>query len=507
MSCYSGGMNARSASAPGSSTTAEAAPSPLRRRLRRVMIIASAILLVVVAVGFLLPIWASTTQGRAYILQRLNRDLAARLDVQRWSLGWFSGMEFHDVTLDAPDGRRLFQCARIKTDLTLWGYLWGNYDVGATTIESPRLTASAYVDGSNDLSRLLGASSAWDNVTGSLRGVIRIQRGEVVLRAPGTVRECRITDIAAEIPVASPSTTVYITLRANATDGLNTRPVAVTGHFPPLASWPAAPAAMLRDMELQAGAVPVAPLAAWLGLSTQWEDSFGPLFDEIAFSSHLRPGGADCTPALRLRGSRGEFRARLLMPVRGDAGALSLQLPTGRDFHFTCRMAPSVPAADLLAYANPMLRHMAAGKGTVALTLSEGSWTAGQPGLSRAAGLLVLSDTHLHDAGLVRDLHGVVQPVKRGRQDTLALDVPPTRLQIGRGRIRCEPFLVALPGMTPLRFSGYTTLDAELHLLVRVSAPAWSGQGALGSSTVDVLVTGTVQAPQLSGLPAAAGGR
>src|SRR6478672_9315615 len=68
-----------------------------KRILRRLGVIAGIGMLLVLAVFFLIPVWISNEQGRDYVLQRLNKRLAApnlyeanaRVLVDHWSLGWF----------------------------------------------------------------------------------------------------------------------------------------------------------------------------------------------------------------------------------------------------------------------------------------------------------------------------------------------------------------------------------------------------------------------------------
>src|SRR5687767_3296906 len=100
------------------------------KALRRLLYAGLGLLGIALVIFFLLPVWISNEQGRTYVLQQINKSMKAQVAIENWSLGWFRGTELKNVTITLPDGTRLLSCPRVQSELTLWGILWGRYDIG-----------------------------------------------------------------------------------------------------------------------------------------------------------------------------------------------------------------------------------------------------------------------------------------------------------------------------------------------------------------------------------------
>jgi len=512
------------ASSQRPSDASPAARPSWKRRLRRGLITLGIVLVVLAGVAYMLPTWACTEQGRIYALQQINRRLNGSLNASSWRLGWFSPTRLDGVTLSDPKGQRVLSCASIQTDLTLWQWLWGRYDLGSTIITAPRFDLQRYPDGSNDLSRILagppGSPKKRDSLQAwlsSLRGAIQIGRGDLILRGSAG-QAIHLADSVAEITIASSTTTVHVSIRGTSVGPDGSGVVSLDGNLPGLALWTTQPVGLLRDVEFSAHAlptpvlaewlglskpwprslysVPAATVASWLGLAPQWEQAVGPVVEEFTFVNHPRPDKTPSLATVHLKSLHAQIDQTLV--VEEAAGRLTFSVPQGPDARSHIRAGLGRPISDLLCYVNPIFQQAA---GSVELTLTEGalslpislspdrSGALPAPTLS-AAGVLTFVDLQLQTGGLLHDawaLHAASsQPA------LVRVTIPRTRVDIADGRIRTAALAITASGYPRTVFSGSVGFDGTVQLLMSIST---TDPGILGSNTLQLPIRGTVSNP------------
>ena len=229
---------AGAAPAPGSDRAAR-----WRQVRRRVGMGALAAVILFLVVFFLLPVWISNEQGRAYVLQRFNRRLAAaagadggpgrptaRVLVDEWSVGWFRPTELKNLRAVMPDGTPVLACPRVESGLTLWDMLWGNYDLRNTRADGLQLTVVKYPDGRTSVDALVAGVA---DLVRTARGGLQINGGEVTLISVRAGQTVRYTDVAATVTIASPEAPFHLQvaaasaadMAAGAADAADRRPV------------------------------------------------------------------------------------------------------------------------------------------------------------------------------------------------------------------------------------------------------------------------------------------
>ncbi|HVS71127.1 MAG TPA: hypothetical protein VHQ47_07730, partial [Phycisphaerae bacterium] len=290
-----------------------------KKRMKRVGWIGLGFVGMGVVVFFLLPVWMSNAQGRAWVLERLNAGSGARISCDDWSLSWFKGTRIKNLAITLPDNSRLLFCPHVKTELTLWGILEGNYDLGATTVETLQVNLTKYADGTTSLDALASppvsppsAEGGGREVRGtgllerlrSLRGSLQVESAVVTVnsaRAGGGVGESvTYTDVRAAVTIASADAPFHLALTA-AGPG---RDLSVNAVLPAPARWPPRPWALLQDVDISATNMPTGLLCDWLGMDPRWQQSLGPAIATLSLVHHAASGeSGDAT--LVLRGSDG----------------------------------------------------------------------------------------------------------------------------------------------------------------------------------------------------------
>lgn len=490
---------------PGSSPPGAAGGRrPIRRRLRRIFLSVGLVLFVAVGVLFMLPIWASSTQGRQYALEQINRKLNGTLKVRSWSLGWFSGIRMEGVELATAEGTRVLECDQLESELTLWEWYWGHYDLGNTRLLRPRVTLACYPDGTNDLQRVLGRTPAsgaaangvsWLRLWNSLRGSVRVEDGQVVLVAPGPAEPIRLSNITAQIPIASPTTPIHLTLTGKSSTAAGSAALELRGDLPPVNQWAEDPAAIGRDVTIRAGALPVGTLAAWFGLDPAWEEGLGQSLDELVLESQ----GIDedqATSSLRIRSADATVDLRLL--VRDHKGEVTLALPPG-DYRAQAKMRAGAPVLALLGYVNPMLAAATPGKGSVECALTNGELNLTRPLSMKADGVVTLRGIELRSSGLLRDIAGLTrhEGPAAGAAAALPAIMPAMRIVVESGSVTAAPVVITMPEQPRMTFTGQVNLDRSVHLLLTLPFYQAGGPGLLTAATMQVPIHGTIDHPTL----------
>jgi hypothetical protein len=470
-----------------------------RRRIRnRILGTAGVLTAIALAVFLLLPIWASTERGRAFVLEQINKTLHGNINVDKWRLSWFRGIKIERLTIKNSRGDIVFQCREIHTDMTLWGYMWGSYTLGNTRLLEPALQLNKYADGSNDLQHIFAGSdlridAKLHAMLNGLSGLIKIERGTVTLSAVGVETPLHFENISAEIPVASPQAHIHFLLRADSATVPDT--VVAEGNLPPLVDWPGNPAALVGDLEVHASHIPVGSLARWMGLDPAWSQAFGISINTLTYNSDTL--GTLSTAELSMYAAEGSILARLQMESRPDAFILSVP-DTMHYLRVNARL--SAPVSKLLRFVNPLFEQATMDSGAISLAVSDADIDFHQPAAATVSGQLFCQKIILRSGGLLGGivaLAGQSDPPSAGNAP-VPVSVSSLRIAVADQRINCDNATFTLPPSRQIKFSGYTDFSGALHQRVTVKLDDFvEPSNTLGSGTVEAPVTGSVDRPVL----------
>lgn len=142
--------------AGSSPSTPSSSPAPKKKKWGKRVLIGAGGLVVIGGVLVLLgPSIASTGMVKSIVLGKVNDQLAGRVDVDDWSLGWFSGIKLSGVKVYDDQKRLAITVNSIKTDLTVLKAIRGDYALGDTVIDSPNLVlVELRPDGTNNLTAI-----------------------------------------------------------------------------------------------------------------------------------------------------------------------------------------------------------------------------------------------------------------------------------------------------------------------------------------------------------------
>ena len=83
----------------------------------------------------LLPTLLSTAPARSIALGIVNKELNGKMEIDSWSLGWFTGISADGIHVTDAAGAKLADLQHVHTQLSLLRVLRGDYDLGKTTID------------------------------------------------------------------------------------------------------------------------------------------------------------------------------------------------------------------------------------------------------------------------------------------------------------------------------------------------------------------------------------
>ena len=208
---------------PPASDPALAAPLQPKRRKRRWLRVLGVLLILLVLLVALLPTLAGLGPVRSLVLGQVQSFVPhGKIDVDGWSLGWFSPIRAHGVKVYDDHGQVVLQADEVRTDLTLLKAIRQKFDLTGTVIDAAAHVV-VYPNGSTNLQHVLGldepkpvtkhadphpekvpAPATLPNVNGDitlkLKGDIRLVDAADATKAtvrllPGCGGTVRITDI------------------------------------------------------------------------------------------------------------------------------------------------------------------------------------------------------------------------------------------------------------------------------------------------------------------------
>ncbi len=484
-----------------------------RKVAKRVIIFGGGFLVIVAVVLLLLPVWMSNEQGRAYILARINKNAEGTVAVDRWSVSWWRGMELDGLTVTLKDGRKIVDCPRLQSELTLWSILWGTWDFGDTRIAGAKLAITKYVDGSTDLTRLFPAATAPGGMLRQVRGAFTWTSGSLLIGSEASLRAIRLKDFSAEVTIASPASTFFV--RARGMSDLPGEPgariVTCNAALPPMSKWPAPLAECLPGVEFTGGTISTDVIADWLNLGSGWGEALGETLTSLQFrSADTRPQLGLWSPQLDAVGTGGQaIHANILMtrwpavPVlRVPAPAEQSSAPpvNGRhtqEFYCTANLRWSAPLRRILRQVNPLFgevtqvpRDLRLRVERMAVELAPPR-SADQPAVRGSLlATIDLGPGKLANAGIVREiLRGERVADAEYTMAVLPFTVRLEELTLTAERLGFD--LSSPEGLEELRFSGSTEVTGALALEVTHVR----GSPGLGGMAARIPIRGTVQKP------------
>lgn len=182
---------------------AASASQPKRRGWRLVAGVVAAVVAVLALLVALLPTLLSTGPGRNLVLSQVNKLLLGRVQVERLSLGWFSGAEIDGIQVFDAQNRLAVTVARVQTQLTVWNAVRGRLDLGEVVLEKPNLVLlEVDADGRTNLEKMVASTSDEPVVLPALSARVRVTEFTATVQGPPIGPPIRVepSTITAELP-------------------------------------------------------------------------------------------------------------------------------------------------------------------------------------------------------------------------------------------------------------------------------------------------------------------
>lgn len=112
-------------------------PGPWKRRLRRGLIALGVLIAVVAVLVYFAPTVVARTSLRDRVVDAAAGQINGTLTIESMSLGWFSPVVLHGVTVTDPAGRKTLEATTVRTSRTLLGLARDRADLGTVTVEKP----------------------------------------------------------------------------------------------------------------------------------------------------------------------------------------------------------------------------------------------------------------------------------------------------------------------------------------------------------------------------------
>ncbi len=119
-------------------------------------ILAACIVAAVVVVG-LLPIIASQSLVQRYAMDTVNKRIRGKLTFGRMNVGWYSGLDIHELELKDPENRKVASCDRLQIASSLFSLLGLTSSTTEITCKSPQLILIEEDNGHYSIERAIHA--------------------------------------------------------------------------------------------------------------------------------------------------------------------------------------------------------------------------------------------------------------------------------------------------------------------------------------------------------------
>jgi hypothetical protein len=181
-------------------TPAEPSEKPTSRKhkwLKRTSIIAVILLLLGGLLLLLAPTLASTGPIRGMVVSAINAKLNGTVEIESWSLGWFSNQTVNTITVTDTQGELVASINKVTIPRGILGLLGSEKNLGTIIIEAPKANIAIRPDGTINLSDLLPPDTGADAPSPSkpssppeplgfdLKGAIVIKDGAITMMPEG----------------------------------------------------------------------------------------------------------------------------------------------------------------------------------------------------------------------------------------------------------------------------------------------------------------------------------
>ncbi|MDD4889605.1 MAG: hypothetical protein PHU85_06710, partial [Phycisphaerae bacterium] len=133
-----------------------APPKKKRRWRRRLMLILAGVLALLIVLAAVAPSIASAGPGRRAILRAINGRIQGRIEIDDWSLNWFSGQQIDGLRIVDADATAI-AADKLSVPVTLFQVLRGRRDLGNVTADALRADVRFLPDGGTNVERALAA--------------------------------------------------------------------------------------------------------------------------------------------------------------------------------------------------------------------------------------------------------------------------------------------------------------------------------------------------------------
>ncbi|MEM8679027.1 MAG: hypothetical protein AAGF97_06730, partial [Planctomycetota bacterium] len=135
------------------------------RRGRRLLRLLLPLVVLLVAAAWFLPQLALTAPVREWILAQVLPGSPATVDFQEATLGWFSPVEVHNLSIVDEQGE-VITVSRVTTSRTLFELVTDPHELGMIRLEAPVVHMVLTPDGHNNLANLIG-DEEWSPSSGN----------------------------------------------------------------------------------------------------------------------------------------------------------------------------------------------------------------------------------------------------------------------------------------------------------------------------------------------------
>ena len=107
------------------------------KKSRIVIGVTAGLLFAVLIIVALLPAIVSSDMLKPFVIKRLNQQLPGQVQLESWSVSWFSGIEGQGIVYDNRRDGLFAQVSEIKTEKGLLGLILAGAELGAVEIINP----------------------------------------------------------------------------------------------------------------------------------------------------------------------------------------------------------------------------------------------------------------------------------------------------------------------------------------------------------------------------------
>jgi len=135
----------------------EPMPPPRKRRLW--LWIAGIVVVGLLLLILIVPTLLGMGFARAIVVSQVNKRINGQLQVDSWSLGWFSSIGVQGISIKDESGRQILQLPRLQTHLSLLDVIRGKYALGDIKIEKLDMLVVRAPDGTINWTKLAKPST------------------------------------------------------------------------------------------------------------------------------------------------------------------------------------------------------------------------------------------------------------------------------------------------------------------------------------------------------------